>query len=70
MIRRFIEFEKKWLLDFIDCFWGQMNIVGKTVFSPFTLLGLIFVPILVPILYVVMEILTWKPFSNKPTKGN
>jgi len=69
MIRRFIQFEKEWLISFIDCFWGQINIVGKIVFSPFTLFGLFFVPILIPILYVVMEILTWKP-SEQPIEGN
>lgn len=65
MIRRFIQFEKNCLLDFIGCFWGQMNIVGKIIFSPFTFFCILLLPILMPILHVVMKTLTWKPVSHK-----
>jgi len=58
ILKRFINFEADCLQEWTECHWRQFNIAGKVLFVPYFLFGLVFLPIFMPLLYLVMNLLT------------
>lgn len=61
LIKQFVNFQKFWMKEWKDCMWGQFNVFGKIIFLPMTLIGLVFLPIVMTILVPMMKLLTKKP---------
>ncbi len=63
-LMRFIQFEKNEINNFFKCFWTEMNIVGKILFLPVTIMGIIIIPVVLPIIWGLLVLLTYKPFKK------
>lgn len=65
--KQFINFEKEWIGEWIGCMWSQFNIVGKTIFLPLTLFGILFVPLMAPILCCIMNFMLYNESFDMET---
>jgi hypothetical protein len=57
MLRRLIWLERELLTSWLDDMWRSLNIVGKGMFLPVTLFGLIVLPVIGPIMWCLLALL-------------